>query len=565
MLRVMKIGRSISDKYYKCALAEVVMVIIPFLTAYTFTYLVNGIMNKVSLEQMLLIIITYLLLQIAMLKIGQYMQMLYMQLRHEYDLYTKGLVQKRLKTIDMILYDDEKWVIEKLSRVNSLSSSIYDEISAQFKFIALILGNGFYLFYLANMDKHLVFWGILALIPSMVKSFIYSPIYLKRSKILNKLQHRYNRIYNMFFERAFSQEVRVFKSFEYIKKRWESALKDVYNQKRKMDLVDGQADMLCTAIAIVIYTVLIVKLSKSSADIGQIVATIPYTLMIAASVNSIDMTFKSINYSLQEIDEINDFIKVEEDEGEVKDYISCHEKQVEVDVQNLSFTYPHSARVLSNVSFQIHAGETVAIIGENGSGKSTLLKLIAGLYKPQSGHVIVSGQNALMVDKKNVAMAFQFPLRYPFSILENIGFQKKNEEINSYLEEMQLSDREGILIDGFFNSINLSGGEWQRIALARLFTNKKDAKLYIFDEPTSALDPESECTIFKRFREATKGKTSIYATHRLGIARQADKIIVLNHGMIEQIGTHDELITSEGTYGRLYQMQSKWYANMEEA
>lgn len=564
MFYVSKLGYKESNKYCKCALTEIAMAIIPFATAYIFTYIVNAVMQKVRLEQVIITIGIYLFLQDAMLRINQYSRILYMQLREDYILYTKSLVQKRLKTIDMALFEDDQWVLEKLYRVNSLSSSIYDEISAQFKLVALIIGSGFYLFFLSNIDKSLVIWGALALVPSIFKSFIYSPAHLKKSRQLNKHQQRYNRIYNMFFEIAFSQEVRVFKAFEFIKKRWAKALKDVYYYRRKMDVTDSMVDMICTAISIVIYTVLVIKLSRSTADIGKIVATIPYLLNIAASVSSIDMTFKSIYYSLQEIDEIEDFIK-EEDGGETNEPIRSQVKQLEIDVQNLCFSYPHGDRVLSDVSFKINEGETVAIIGKNGSGKSTLLKLIAGLYKPENGRVIVAGKHAQAVDKGYIAMVFQFPTRYPFGVIENVGFQRKSEDIQYYLDQMQISDREGILVDGFSNSINLSGGEWQRIALARLFANKKDARLYIFDEPTSALDPESELIVYNELREKTKGKTSIYATHRLGIARQADKIIVLNQGRIEQIGTHDELIAAGNTYTKLYQAQAKWYVNEEEA
>lgn len=592
MLHVANIVRRQSRCFYSSVICELIIAIIPFISAFVFARLVNCVMIGKKLYDTLSLVFVYFSVKMILLKLNQYNSLMSMKLNQECNLYTKRIIQNRIKTVDVIWYDDDKWIVEKLNRVNSLSSSIFDEIIAQFKLVSLIMANVFYLFYIGKMQKGLIFWGCLALLPTFIKSFLYNPIHLKWKRQLNISQQKYNRIYNMFFEIAFSQEVRVYKAFGMIDSKWKEALQKVYQQKQKMDLLDCTVDLICIIVTIAIYTVIVVNLCMNSADIGQIVAVIPYSLTIAAYVSSIDMTFKSIYYSLKEIDEIKEFIRIDnqsvknivrEDESTIgnskieadriktakKDRNNAEERSstVEIDIRNVAFSYPKTGNVLQDVTLQIYQGETVALIGENGSGKSTLLKLIAGLYIPESGNVTIEGKTAKGCRKEDIGIVFQFPVRYPFGVFENVELYKNDGQQDFYINQIGLSDiggREGVLIPGFADSINLSGGEWQKIALARLCVNRKQAKIFIFDEPTSALDPEAELVVFKMFQEMTKGKTAVYATHRLGIAKHADRIIVMNHGQIEETGTHNELLQTGGTYARLYQLQAEWYERKRE-
>jgi len=557
-IKYLRVGFSESIQCWKCMVFEALMAVIPYAMALLFTEVINGIMESNDFIIAFLLIGSYTLLQIVTIKISQFNSISHFHLRQDYELLAKKRIQNRLKTIDLKLYEDEKWMVEKLNRINRLTSSLYDEVTAQFRLFSTILGSLFYLFYLAKIDKSLVIWGIIAFVPSLIKSITYSRIHLKQSKVLDRYKQKYGRIYNMFFEKAFSQETRVFDSFNYIRNKWSSALEDVYFYKQKLEMTDSIIDLLCTTVSILIYTILIVKICNGSNEIGQVVATIPYSLSIAGFVNSMDMTFKSIHYSLLELDEFEQFVKIPEER--LTTDLGQGEK-IEIDVRNLKFAYPNGNLVLDDISFHIGQGETVAIIGENGSGKSTLLKMIAGLYRPDSGTVHISGINASDFSIEHTAMVFQFPVRYPFGIEDNIGLGCNAESTQYYLDKMSIKSREGILINGFTNSINLSGGEWQKIALSRLFVNKEHAKLFLFDEPTSALDPKAELDVFEYFKAMTVGKTSIYATHRLGIARQADKIVVISRGKIAEVGTHEELLSINGIYAKMYHVQSKWYVN----
>lgn len=554
-------GFRISSQCWSCLGCEVILALVPYVNARIFKETVNGIINDSGLTILLLLLAGYGIVQIIAAKCGRISTVSHLSLRQECDLAQKKKIQNCIKKIDITLFEDEKWKIEKLNRVNSLTGSLYDEVTAQFRMLSVLLSGALFLSYLMTIDKSLFIWGVLAFLPPVIKSMFYSRTHLKQSRIVNKCQQRYGRVYNMFFEKAFSQEIRIFDAFEYLKKKWCSALESVYENKKKMVATDYIVDFFCSFLAAIIYIIILLKIGMVHSDVGLIVAVIPYALSVAGTVNSFDMTVKSIYYSILELDETDRFLQACEEQG--KEGLH-HVNRAEIVLENIGFEYPNGKKVIDNISLQINPGEMVALIGENGSGKSTLLKIIAGIYRRYEGEVRIGGKKVQEIDSKVIAMMFQFPVCYPFGMEENIELGKSGGDAAGYLEEMKIRKREGILTDGFTNSIDLSGGEWQKIAMARLFENRKEAEIFLFDEPTSALDPISELEIFEHFQMMTRGKTCIYATHRLGIARSAKKIFVLSHGNIEEAGTHDELIQKNGKYAKMYRSQSSWYVNRGE-
>lgn len=186
----------------------------------------------------------------------QFNQAAHLKLRQDYDLLARKQIENRIKTIDLTLYEDEKWKIEKLGRVNRLTSSLYDEVTAQFRLFAAVLGTFLYLLYLAQLDKSLVIWGGAAFVPSITKSVLYGKIHLKQSKRLDVHKQKYSRIYNMFFERAFSQETRIFNSFQFIREKWREALRNVYHQKQKAAIIQNVIDLVCAVLSIFIYKII---------------------------------------------------------------------------------------------------------------------------------------------------------------------------------------------------------------------------------------------------------------------------------------------------------------------
>jgi len=213
-------------------------------------------------------------------------------------------------------------------------------------------------------------------------------------------------------------------------------------------------------------------------------------------------------------------------------------------------------------------------VGENGAGKTTLVKLLARLYDPDEGRILLDGIDLrgydLDVLRSNIGVIFQDFVRYHFTAAENIAVGRidKLDDRDRIVEAARRSLADTMiekLPDGydqiigkrFRRGIDLSGGEWQKIAIARAYM--RDSQLLILDEPTAALDARAEFEVFNRFKELSAGKTAVLISHRFSSVRMADRILVLNDGEVEAIGTHEELLTQKGRYAELFELQAVGY------
>ncbi len=243
--------------------------------------------------------------------------------------------------------------------------------------------------------------------------------------------------------------------------------------------------------------------------------------------------------------------------------------------EDVWFTYPGSDRpALAGLSFDIAAGESVALVGENGAGKTTLVKLLLGLYAPDRGRILYDGVDARVIDPRSLrgaaSAAFQGFVRYGLTFAENVGLGQPERmgdrrRLEAAVARARAHDVLRALPDGYdtllgadVGGVDLSGGQWQRVALARGFF--RDAELLVLDEPTAALDPHAELAVFERFAELARGRTAVLVSHRLGMARLADRVIVLSGGRVAEAGTHQELLDSGGEYAAMFRAQARWYA-----
>ncbi|HVA00654.1 MAG TPA: ABC transporter ATP-binding protein [Terriglobia bacterium] len=241
----------------------------------------------------------------------------------------------------------------------------------------------------------------------------------------------------------------------------------------------------------------------------------------------------------------------------------------------VTFTYPGTSRpVLDGLSLRVEPGQRVALVGENGQGKTTLVKLITRLYDPTSGRILLDGTDLRDYDledlHREIAVIFQDFMRYEMTGRENIAMGKI-EDLNSLghisaAARKSMADAvlrrlprgyEQMLGRRFEGGVDLSGGEWQKIALARAYL--RDAQLLILDEPTAALDARSEREVFERFSELTEGKTSLLISHRFSTVRMADRILVLEDGRIAEDGCHSQLIARGERYSKMFELQAANY------
>ena len=247
---------------------------------------------------------------------------------------------------------------------------------------------------------------------------------------------------------------------------------------------------------------------------------------------------------------------------------------IPIEIKNLTYKYGEDITAVNDLSLSINKGESIALIGENGSGKSTLIRCILGLYKPESGSVKIYGSESYETDEKiirqNISVTFQDYCSYPFTLRENVGFGDIDDiaDDDKILSAIKFANADEILsksgtLDAVLgrqlnpDSFELSGGQWQRLALARAYMNMRD--IAVFDEPSAALDPIAELKQFETLKTALKDKTSILISHRIGFARLADKIVVMDKGRIVEQGTHDYLLSLDGKYAEMFNAQKKWY------
>jgi len=380
-------------------------------------------------------------------------------------------------------------------------------------------------------------------------------------------------------------EVRLFGSAEYLIGRWRSLRAarshDIVEAERRRawsGALSGSCSGAAYAAALVLVTFLILR---GKLSIGNYVTVAFGALwfegMFAGLVNGV----RALEEESQFLGDLFDFLRAARQETTLSDSPRAGERVREsgspgilVEADCVSFAYPGSVRpVLHDISLRIAPGERVAIVGENGAGKTTLVRLLAGLYQPDRGMVRLEGvpltPDRAVEMRRRVAAVFQDYACFQLTARESIGFgdlerlwddaalaaAAKQADIASLLA--RLPDGLDTYVGREFGETDLSGGQWQRLALARAFFRQAD--LLVLDEPTAALDPLAELALFRRFAELVQGHTAIMISHRLGMARLADRVIVLEHGAIVEEGTHAALIAAGGRYARMFEAQAQWY------
>ena len=245
------------------------------------------------------------------------------------------------------------------------------------------------------------------------------------------------------------------------------------------------------------------------------------------------------------------------------------------DFQNVSFAYPGATRLsLSDVSFRFEPGERIALVGENGAGKTTLVKLLARLYDPTGGRILLDGVDLREYSvedlRSEIGVIFQDYMRYDMLVSENIGFgrieQVEDEHRVARSAEKSLAAQvvdklpaqyRQMLGRRFEGGVDLSTGQWQKIALARAYM--RDAQILILDEPTASLDARAEFEVYQRFVDLTAGKMAVLISHRFSTVRMADRILVLEQGRIEEQGSHRQLLALGRKYAELFELQAAGY------
>lgn len=355
---------------------------------------------------------------------------------------------------------------------------------------------------------------------------------------------------------------------------------EIRGQIEKYKMYSKLSDVLLILIRdSVSYAYLIYLLLNDRITIGMFTLVFAAIGNLAKWISGILTSYNNVILSHKQISDFRTYLDYPDKEKWWNGAIVPIEKDfpVSISLKNVSYTYPKSGHaVLENINIDIKPGERLAIVGVNGAGKTTLVKLICGLYHPQQGEIRLNDVNIKDYDRDEYFKLFSTVFQDIYftastGLIGNVSstspestekekFKRCLKLAGIYDRVQQMSEKEytGIVRHVDDNGIELSGGEKQKVALARALY--KDAPIIILDEPTAALDPISENQLYQNYAELTKGKTSIYISHRLASTCFCDRILVLDDHRIIEEGTHEELMRKNGKYAKMFRIQSSYYS-----
>ncbi len=357
-------------------------------------------------------------------------------------------------------------------------------------------------------------------------------------------------------------EIKVFQMKNLFLSKYKTYSDAVFDERLKTTISSQKFLLYSSAITILWFILAIVfvilKLLAQTISIGSV------TAVITSAANSIDIaeelvyeasTIANSGYMANTLA----LILSHKEKEEINQDISAST----IDFVNVSFSYPGSGElVFDNLNLSINKDKITAIVGDNGAGKTTLVKLAAGLYKPNSGKVLLAGADPNLLSyqalSQEMAIVFQDFQNFQLSIKDNINLGK-DYEINNALELMGLDKYDGEFNIGKLeeDGVYLSGGENQKLAICRALAKNSD--FLIFDEPTASMDPLIEARMYEDIIKILEDRGAIIITHRLVLSRLADEIIVLDKGRVIERGNHETLMQAKGKYYRMYQKQASWY------
>lgn len=406
---------------------------------------------------------------------------------------------------------------------------------------------------------------------------------------LMPINRRYNYFLGILSNEEFQKEYRLFQLNLLIEQKLKKYMditldrfQNVYTESAKIETIN-QIFISLTRFVIYLYSALrVLGIGGEMISLGNFSIIVTASEEFSNSINSFITAAISINRDIRFTKPLFEFYELEEyGIARVENKIATPLETLEF--KNVSFSYPNSDKeILKNISFKLHKGETLALVGKNNAGKSTLVKLIARLFQPTEGEILWNGDNIENLDLKSylkeLAYVFQDFQLFPFKIWENVSSYGKSDlekapkdielKVTDCINRVGMKEEINELPHGLETWMNknlhedateFSGGQRQKLAMARAIY--KDASFAILDEPTAALDPLAESEVYENFSDLVKDKTALFISHRMSASRFCDRILVLDNGTIIGNGSHEELTKNNTLYKSLYEAQAQYYEN----
>ncbi len=427
-------------------------------------------------------------------------------------------------------------------------------------------------------------WLIILLIIAIIPAFWGETHFNERSYSLSRQwtpQRReldYYRYIGASDETA--KEIKMFGLSDFISNHFKSLADQYYGENKKIAVARSYWGSLFAAIGsigyYIAYVLIILKTVNGEISVGDLTFLAGSFSRLRGLMEGVLNSFSSVAEGALYLQDFFDFFKIQ------PKIISNPDVRVVPNpirqgfvFENVGFRYRNAEKwAVRNLSFTLQAGEKLALVGENGAGKTTIAKLLARLYDPVEGRILLDGYDLREYDpaslRNEIGVIFQDFVRYQMTVSRNIAVGKieelNNTERISKAAVQSLANQvieklpnrfDQVIGKRFAEGVDLSGGEWQKLAIGRAYM--RDAQVLALDEPTAALDARAEYEVFQRFINLTKGKTTLLISHRFSTVRMADRILVLDKGKCLEIGTHEELIAKKGKYAELFELQAQGY------
>jgi ABC-type multidrug transport system fused ATPase/permease subunit len=356
----------------------------------------------------------------------------------------------------------------------------------------------------------------------------------------------------------------------------------VMKQKFRYSLANFSDSLFSISRDIIAYTILVTMVLEGNINVVEFTFMMGIVIGFSVWLNQFSENFGRLKEANISVNNFRDYVSMSDlvntDPGEIVEPL-LHQK-VSIKFKNVSFSYPKESKpTISHFNLKIDAGEKIALVGINGAGKTTIVKLLSGLYRPTEGEILINGISS---DKFNTyeyfklfGVIFQDVNTFSFTVAQNISgkcdedtdFDKVRKvlEISGLTEKVsKLPHKENTYLTQIIDEkgVMLSGGQLQKLILARALY--KNAPILVLDEPTSALDPLAEQELYLQYNSLTDNKTSIFISHRLSSTQFCDRIIYLEDGAIQEMGSHKELMSQTGKYSKMFEIQSQYYKETKQ-
>lgn len=472
-------------------------------------------------------------------------------------------ISVKASNINPLYYEDSNF-LELLSKAkngkNALVSTTLCSLSLLCYYIPYFLLMAYWLY---EQSPILIIIIPIAFIPAVISYLVQIKVFIEHEDSVVQDKRRLITYEDSMIGKNFIKETRILGCFHYFMYLYTEVLNNVTkkeytlrNRRRNLNLILKTVQVFGFVMVLIFTLVFVINHTISVS-------------VFAAIFSSIDLLFSNIDEAIS-----RQFATITEEFGSVYyydrfmneiQYSNTYNDNLMIsEIKNVSFRYPNCDKTtLNNISLKIIPGQRIAIVGENGAGKTTLSKLLLGIYEPTVGDIV----NTINIPNGK-SVVFQNYNKYALSLENNITISDNDkidkDRLNKSVEQSSILELIGKLDDGMntllgkeFGGVDLSGGEWQRVAIGRGVYKNSD--YMVFDEPTSAIDPIEESNMYEKIKSITEGKTAIIVTHRMASIKFVDRILVMKEGTIVQDGSHQELLMLDGEYAKLYQMQRENY------